>query len=162
MTARARLVLDTNVLLDWLVFEDPAVARLGRAIEEGTVLCLATAEMLEELRRVLAYPQFAARVGDSHAILRRWQRHAVAWTEGLSPARLRCTDPDDQKFLDLAFAAQAHWLLSKDRAVLRLAGRAARLGLRIATPARWNPPDEGGSAPAGSAHRRQCSPLPSG
>ena len=61
-----------------------------------------------------------------------------------------------------AFAAQAHWLLSKDRAVLRLAGRAARLGLRIATPARWNPADEGGSAPAGSANRREYSPRPSG
>ncbi len=40
-------------------------------------------------------------------------------------------------FLDLAHAAGARWLLSRDRAVLRLARRAAALGLVIAKPEDW-------------------------
>ncbi|MBX3622048.1 MAG: PIN domain-containing protein [Rhizobacter sp.] len=50
--------------------------------------------------------------------------------------RLRCTDPDDQKFIDLA-VANARWLVSRDRAVLKLARRAALFGLQVVSPDRW-------------------------
>ena len=50
---------------------------------------------------------------------------------------LRCTDADDQKFIDLAVGRGVHALLSRDRAVLRLAPRARRLGVLIATPEAW-------------------------
>ena len=51
--------------------------------------------------------------------------------------RLRCSDPDDQQFIDLAIARRAHALLTRDRAVLRLAPRARRFGVLIATPEAW-------------------------
>jgi len=51
--------------------------------------------------------------------------------------RLRCTDRDDQMFIDLALACGARWLLSRDRAVLKLGKRARLLGLDILTPAVW-------------------------
>jgi predicted nucleic acid-binding protein len=51
--------------------------------------------------------------------------------------RLRCTDPDDQMFVDLALEAGARWLVSRDRAVLRLARPALPLGLAIVAPERW-------------------------
>ena len=50
---------------------------------------------------------------------------------------MRCTDADDQKFIDLALGARAVALLSADRAVLRLARRAAAFGLVITTVAGW-------------------------
>ena len=51
----------------------------------------------------------------------------------------RCKDPDDQKFLELAFAANADILISKDRALLELARRkkappGRKLDFRILTP----------------------------
>jgi predicted nucleic acid-binding protein len=53
-----------------------------------------------------------------------------------SPPLPKCRDRDDQKFLELARASQADWLVSKDRAVLKLAKRTARdFGFRIAQPA---------------------------
>jgi predicted nucleic acid-binding protein len=61
----------------------------------------------------------------------------------------KCKDRDDQKFLELAHAAQADWLVSKDRAVLKLAKRIARdFGFQIAQPA----PFVDAIALAGSAH----------
>jgi predicted nucleic acid-binding protein len=53
----------------------------------------------------------------------------------------RCADPDDQKFLELAWASGAQWLLSKDKAVLQLARRTAREGwFQILLPTAWQPP----------------------
>jgi predicted nucleic acid-binding protein len=48
---------------------------------------------------------------------------------------MRCDDPDDQKFLDLAFASAATALLTRDKALLRLSRAAARAKLWIGTPA---------------------------
>jgi len=46
-----------------------------------------------------------------------------------------CRDPDDQKFLEAALAAQADYLITKDRALLELSRRRTRpVPFRIATP----------------------------
>jgi predicted nucleic acid-binding protein len=47
-------------------------------------------------------------------------------------APVRCTDEDDQKFIDLAVAHRAT-LLSKDRAVLACTKRLALLGMAVRT-----------------------------
>jgi len=44
---------------------------------------------------------------------------------------LRCRDPRDQKFLDLASSAQAPALLIEDEAPLALARKALRFGVHI-------------------------------
>jgi hypothetical protein len=54
--------------------------------------------------------------------------------EAQRPAPWLCRDPDDQKFLDLAYGAGAQLLFTKDRAVLSLARRARRDGLLILEP----------------------------
>ena len=68
-----------------------------------------------------------------------WHRWAtmVESIAGAAPLALRCTDADDQKFIDLALGARAVALLSADRAVLRLARRASPFGLVISTVAGW-------------------------
>ena len=57
----------------------------------------------------------------------------------LQVQRLRCTDADDQMFIDLAVSHRARWLLSRDRAVLKLARRAAKQGVLIMPPEAWVP-----------------------
>jgi putative PIN family toxin of toxin-antitoxin system len=101
---------------------------------------LIDARCLAELTYVLDYPQFARRAIDKTVALatvaRLSQRVSfVAPADGAKPLPA-CKDRDDQKFLELAHAAQADWLVSKDRAVLKLARRIARdFGFRIALPA---------------------------
>lgn len=146
-----RLVLDTNVLLDWLVFGDPGVRPLVAAIEQGRAVWLADHAMREEFERVLAYPAIAPRVPDPPAVLARWQAYARIWDAPSPLCPLRCRDADDQKFLDLALAAGARWLLTKDRQLLRLARPAARLGLVLAPPLEWTARPVTGARPQPAA-----------
>ncbi len=55
------VVIDTNIVLDMWVFDDPRSHPLNQALQSGDVHWWANAEMREELLRVLAYPHLLAR-----------------------------------------------------------------------------------------------------
>lgn len=133
------LVLDTNVVLDWLVFRDPSSRPVEAAIRSGQVRWCVTAAMRLETERVLTYKHFAPHVVDRVTVFSAWETFSETIDPSPSPAphSLRCTDPDDQKFIDLVLHLGAGTLLSRDRAVLKLARRARALGLTIATPETW-------------------------
>lgn len=127
------LVLDTNVVLDLLLFDDPSTAALQAALQSRQWGWLATSAMRDELARVLAYPALAApmaaRARDAQALLARFDQSCLL--QPVAPAcPVRCSDPDDQRFVDLAAAHRA-WLLSKDKAVLRLRRRLAVLEVPV-------------------------------
>ena len=139
-----RLVLDTNVWLDWLVFDDPSIAPLKAAVSENTAEVIVDEAAVEELTRVLAYPFGARTLGAQQqaAAMARCLRIARRnegggrRAEGISLPR--CADPDDQKFLELALACGANYLVTRDDALLQLArGRARPLPFRIVTPQRF-------------------------
>lgn len=132
-------VIDTNALLDWLVFQDRSALAFGAAISAGRLLWLATPPLLDELRLVLARP-FAD----------RWEaarKHALTtpitplfkMCEPPGPARpaLLCRDASDQMFIDLALANAPCWLITRDRALLALRRRAAAVGVSVGTPTQW-------------------------
>jgi predicted nucleic acid-binding protein len=129
-------VIDTNVVLDLLVFANPAAAPLARALQDGALRWVATAAMLDELRHVLQRPLFQARRPEQlEDILERDCRLAAAPPD--APPRLLCSDPDDQKFIDLALHRGSRWLISRDRALLKLARRAHGHGVQVCPPATW-------------------------
>lgn len=124
-----QLVLDTNIVLDLLVFRDPATVELANGIASGAFAWIATTQMRDELERVLAYPKLAPRVarlrGEPQAVLADFDRQ-VHRVPAAPKAAFTCGDADDQKFIDLAVAHRC-LLLSKDFEVLRMARRLARL-----------------------------------
>lgn len=134
------LVLDTNVVLDWLVFRNPSCAQLVDALEAGRARWVTTAAIQGELMHVLARGALAAWQPDIGRIAVAHERWAlVVESNGApTPDRLRCTDTDDQKFIDLAARLGDACLLSRDRAVLRLARRAREAGFAILTPEAWS------------------------
>lgn len=135
------LVLDTNTVLDWLVFRDPSAALFSQAVCSGAVRWLACPRMREELTRTLGYRSLVKWKPDSEHVLSHFDAHALVLPEPPpAPSSLRCSDADDQVFLDLALAHGASWLLSHDRALLRLARRTRALGLHIVKPGDWQPP----------------------
>ena len=136
------VVLDTNAVLDWLLFANDNMLALGEAIQSGHVIWTTSPRMREELARTLTYPALACWNPDSERTLTFFDRWSVAHAD---PARttsgpLVCSDPDDQVFMDLALAIRARWLVTHDRALLKL-GRAARTrGTSVIQPSRWSLP----------------------
>lgn len=134
------IVLDTNVVLDWLVFRNPWCARLEDDFASGRLRWLTSDAMKNELAHVLGRGVCDAWTPDLPALWSTWEHRATA-KEPIPPmgaaTRMRCTDPDDQKFIDLALAHGARWLLSRDRAVLKLGRRTRVLGLDVLTPEVW-------------------------
>ncbi len=129
------VVIDTNVVLDLLLFGDASTQALEQALLSGALVWLGTGAMREELQRVLAYPvmQSAMRQRGRTAgpMMLRFDQLCRLQPDAARCA-VRCTDADDQIFIDLAVAHRA-LLLSKDRAVLRLRKRLARLGVPAQT-----------------------------
>ena len=133
----ATVVLDTNIVLDLLVFQDPRIAELRAGIESGRLHWLATAPMRDELERVLDYPQLKPRLSHHNLSTETVLAAFDAWVSPrpVAPKAIyTCKDPDDQKFIDLAVAHQAA-LLSKDKAVLVMRKRLLKLGVALQLPA---------------------------
>ena len=134
------VVLDTNTVLDWLVFNDPGTARLSAAVESGAIMWLACPAMREELARTLGYAKLAKWTPNSERVLAAFDRWAVMFpAPPPCPLNLRCADADDQVFIDLAVSARAQWLVTHDRAVLRLAKRMRAFGVNVVKPKEWRP-----------------------
>jgi predicted nucleic acid-binding protein len=134
-------VLDTNVVLDWLLFRDPRAAALGAAIEDGRLRWMACARMREEFAHVLSTATLDRWRPDGDRLLSLFDRMARMLPQPApAPLRLRCDDPDDQVFVDLALACGARWLLSHDKALLKLRRRVPPRGPLICDPFEWSMP----------------------
>lgn len=136
----SRLVLDTNIVLDCLVFRDPAMADLVAAIESRRVQVLVHQLTLDELERVLAYPQCRLAVTGQRQVLDRYLAATtlLSMPDGfgrdtllLPPGFPRCRDRDDEPFLALAYHGRADGLVTRDKAVLKLRRKARRFGVAI-------------------------------
>lgn len=129
-------VLDTNIVLDLWVFDDPACAPLRQSLQTGQTQWMATAAMREELARVLDYPHIArrllARTLAAGTVLEHFDRHTRLQPEA-PKAPYTCKDADDQKFIDLAVHHRAA-LHSKDAQVLCMKNRLARCGVTLNPP----------------------------
>jgi putative PIN family toxin of toxin-antitoxin system len=139
MEAAVRVVLDTNVLLSLFVFADSRYAPLRGRLESGEWLALTDERCLGEFRRVLAYPMFSLDPASQIAAFEAYTKLAeiVPPAEGLKVVLPRCTDGDDQKFLEVARDGHAKWLVTSDKAVLKLARRRGLAQLfAIITPQR--------------------------
>ena len=140
MLGAPRVLLDTNVVLDVLVFHDPALKPL---LDDAPIDLVTHAAVVDELQRVLAYPNLRLGGDAQSNILQRYRTLARALPMPLGFARdslglplrfPRCRDADDQVFLAIALHAAAT-LVSRDKALLSLRRRAAKFGVAIQDPA---------------------------
>lgn len=152
-----RIVLDTNVCLDLLLFADPRVELLAQALRSRQIIAMANSETRAEWRRVLGYPTIRLDSERRDALIEAFDALVFECADD-TPGALasinatvplpRCSDTDDQKFLELARSTGARWLLSRDRDLLVLAARCRRDGIfSILTPQAWANEFAGSTAP---------------
>lgn len=121
-SAPARLVIDTNVLVSALIFKDSRHLPLRNAWQQRRVTPLLSIATYRELKHVLGYPMFGLedeQITEAVALIGPF----IEWVS-IDPARAeslpRCSDRDDQKFLQVALCGNADALLSYDRALLKM------------------------------------------
>ena len=133
------IVLDTNVCLDLFVFHDPRWAPLLAALEAGTVQAVTRADCRDEYLAVLHYRHLPLDESSRPRAQERFDALIRVVAPESRAIRLPvCTDRDDQKFLEVARDIGAGILVTKDKALLKLARRTAREGLfRIMLPEAW-------------------------
>ena len=126
------IVLDTNIVLDAFLFNDPTAEPVRQALAQQELDWLATQPMRDELARVLAYPKIAARLAfyqlSASDVLDKFDQHARL-VDVAPKASVTCSDADDQKFIDLAVQHHA-LLLSKDSDVISMQKRLLSQGIR--------------------------------
>ena len=129
-----RIVLDTQVWLDWLVFDDPGIVLLREARAARLIRVMIDDACEAELVRVLDYDfgRFTLAPEAQQRCKASVREIADRVPAATAPALPSCRDPDDQKFLELAAIAQADLLVTKDLALLALAERP--LPFRIVRP----------------------------
>jgi len=133
------VVLDTNAVLDLWVFGDAGMQPLFLALQAGLLQWLVCPAMRVELARTLGYRSLSRYKVDTARVLGcfdQWSTSASPPPVTLVPS-LRCSDPDDQVFLDLALASKAKWLVTHDRALIRLTRPARGQGLHVVRPRDW-------------------------
>jgi putative PIN family toxin of toxin-antitoxin system len=136
------IVIDTNVCLDLFVFHDPRWHLLLDALKSGKVRAVTRADCSQEWKIVLTYSHLP--LNEDSRLQSAAQFDALITCLPEMPtsnevAKLPiCRDPDDQKFLELARDSGAGVLITKDKALLKLARKTARAGLfAIMLPEAW-------------------------
>lgn len=129
--------MDTNVVVSALVFHQGQLAWLRNAWQAGTVRPLVSQTTVQELLRVLSYPKFKLSHEELNELLADYLPFAEAVAVPAAITLVSGPDPDDQKFLELALAANADALVTGDADLLGLSMEVPFRILRPAELARW-------------------------
>jgi putative PIN family toxin of toxin-antitoxin system len=119
-----RAVLDTNVVVSALLFGGGRPGQVRAAWQQGVFVPLASANTINELVRVLAYPKFRLAPDERDELLADY----LPWIEAVrvpdpAPRVPACRDPADAMFLHLAVAGRAACLVTGDADLLALVGK---------------------------------------
>jgi putative PIN family toxin of toxin-antitoxin system len=141
MNAPSIVILDTNIVLDLFLFQDPRTQALREQLAARQLTWLATPHMRNELERVLTYPHIEAKIAfyqkSAADILAAFDQSAQITQPPSAKAPYTCKDADDQPFIDLACHLSSNklgssiQLISKDKAVLSMRKRLEKLAITV-------------------------------
>ena len=121
------------------MFHDPRWAALQAALDAGAAPAVTRADCRDEYRVVLHYPHLPLDAASRAVAEGAFDRSIAVLAPTARALRLPvCSDRDDQKFLEIARDGGAAILITKDKALLKLARKTQRDGLfLIQQPQVW-------------------------
>ena len=129
---KPRLVLDTNVILDLLVFKDPTAEPIRLLLNAKLVDAVRSEASMLELIDLIHRTTFKISQEEQDSILQTWEcATRLLENAAIESAPFTCRDLDDQIFLDMAYSIRPALLLSKDLLVLELRAIAKTHGVEI-------------------------------
>lgn len=133
------LVLDSNIWVDILVFNDLLTRPIRTAMVNRKISVWVNMSCYEELIRVLSYPQFHYEKNEQEKLLLWVRAYTYLFRNSYSVYEESnlpiCKDSDDQKFIQLVYHCPAQFLLTKDKALLTLSRyMQQKFGIAVLTP----------------------------
>lgn len=138
MTTR-QIVLDTNVCLDLFVFQDARWELLLDGLRSGTIKAITREDCRQEWLAVLHYTHLPVTDATREHYIASFDNYITCLAPPEKNLPLpRCSDKDDQKFLEIARDAEVETLVTKDKALLKLARKTRQAGYyNIETPEKF-------------------------
>ncbi|MFY9271326.1 MAG: putative toxin-antitoxin system toxin component, PIN family [Candidatus Manganitrophaceae bacterium] len=121
-----RVILDTNVLLSGLILPDSLPGRIVQAWREARFDLVFSEEMLEEIRRILAYPKINKRLKWDADEIERFLLLLRLKCVTVNPSPMRfdgLRDSDDAAILSALIESNAEALITGDKDLLILANQ---------------------------------------
>jgi len=133
-------VLDTNVVIDWLVFDHPYLKAFRELVGARQIRVLTHPLVAAEFARVLAYPELKLSADRRTRILERYRALTLeasiiepfAIGDWKLPAGFpSCRDRDDDLFLAFAYHSRAAALVTRDKVLLKMRKKVRKFGVVI-------------------------------
>lgn len=119
-----RVVLDANVFVSALIRPEGVPGRIVASwLRERGFELIASAAILDELRRALSYPRVRRYLNVSEREAEAWVAALAVATEiveGSRAVQIVLDDPDDARYLSAAVDGRADLLVTGDRSLLSL------------------------------------------
>jgi len=115
---KIKVILDTNIFVSGFGWDGKPEAILA-LLKDGYLTNYITAEIFEELKRVISYPKLKFPESLQNKILEFVFFHSIFVEPNESISAIK-DDPDDNKFLECAVSANAEFIISGDPHLLAL------------------------------------------
>jgi uncharacterized protein len=113
------IILDTNVLLSAVLFKKSEIRQLFDTIRLKHTIVVSDA-CFDEFKEVIYRPKFSRYIEpDEVALFLRLFREIAIFVPVTQKLTI-CRDPKDNKFLELALASNAHYIITGDQDLLVL------------------------------------------
>lgn len=115
-----RAVVDTNLIVSYLLTQSETLSRLIDHWERGTFVYLVSPMLVGELREVVHRPKLRQRMRSDPAILLELVEMEAEWTPGVLTLSGVCRDPKDEPFIACAVEGNAAYLVTGDADLLEM------------------------------------------
>ncbi len=129
-----KVVVDTNVVISALLHPSRACGQIMEQILDGHIIWLITPPILSEYKEVCLRPELPISVFHRKWLFEEWNNLQILPTPPFNCSSIKCSDIDDQHFLDAAIYYRASLLITGN---LKHYPKKNVMDIKIITPDNW-------------------------